>query len=270
MKNNKPKNHHFIPQWILRKFCNEDGELHSYNKVHHKIEKPKSTKSICSENHLYTLIHGTNELYDIETFYSNIEKEFSDLVGKIEAAKLEDADISLLGNISEAGKIVGCFISLSFWRLPSASDQARAAKSKLRKIYDNAGDENRKLVGRDRKFIRDLERRDGNVAIKISQFIVIPMLTAALDCTTSSRVWFHESDFDLVISDRPIICKIDEYFKLEGDFYMPISRRECLTNRPNLIKYFNNQVFANAEKIVVGSSQDSLITCINECYPINR
>jgi hypothetical protein len=266
MTSNKPKSHHFVPQFILRKFCDKDGNLHSYNKKLLKINKPtRSAKSICSENHLYTLIDGTDEMYDIETFYSEIEGSICDLISEVEKGKLKGTDICAIGQIPEISKIIGVFLHLSFWRLPSALSCAIKAKKNLRKLYDFASTENRELIGRDRKFIRDLERNNGNVALKISQFIVIPALTATLDCLISKEVWFHESDFDLVISDSPIVCAMNDNYQIEGDFYMPISPRLCLTNKPELIKLFNNQVFENAEKIVVGCSQDSLRACTNEC-----
>lgn len=266
MKNNKPKSHHFVPQCLLRKFCDKDGKLHSYNKVHRKMNKPSgSAKSICSENHLYTLIHGADEMYDIEMFYSQIESSFSSLIKEVGTGKLKGTDICTIGQYPEARKIVSFFITFSFWRLPSALGRARTAKTKLRKLYDSAGNVNRKVIGRDRQFIRNLERKGGDVALKISQLIAIPALTAALDYSASNGIWFHESDFDLVISDSPIVCTINDNFQIEGDFYMPISPRLCLTNKPELIKLFNNQVFESAEKIVVGCSQDSLNVCTNEC-----
>lgn len=270
MKSNEPVSHHFVPQFILENFRDENDEIHSFNKIFWKMNKPtKSTKYILSENHLHTLIHGTNEFYEIETFYSSLEDNFSRVLKSIKEAIQQGEDIRGLSGSLEIVKIIGFFVSLSFWRLPSASIQARSARKNLRKIYDNAGDENKKILGRDRKFIRDLERMGGNVSEKICQFVAIPALTANLEHSNLSKIWFHETDFDLVISDRPVVCKTNENFKLNGAFYMPITPRLCLTNQPESIRDFNIQIFLNAEKIAIGCSQNALEKSASDCQAIS-
>ncbi|MDH5859291.1 DUF4238 domain-containing protein, partial [Lampropedia aestuarii] len=65
---NKPVKHHYIPQSILRRFCDADGQLHTFNKEAGKLGRKKYPAAVCYEEHLYTLIDCDNKFTEIETF----------------------------------------------------------------------------------------------------------------------------------------------------------------------------------------------------------
>ena len=63
----KPKNHHWLPQFMMRPWSGEDGLVVSVHKPHKKISWSRvSTKSLGSELNLYTTSDPTADPYRIE------------------------------------------------------------------------------------------------------------------------------------------------------------------------------------------------------------
>ena len=77
------KRHHYVPQFLIKQFSNEDNLVFVYDKVNDRIVKtPRSTKSIFFEYHRNTIkIDGqTNDL--IEQLYSSIDNDIAFLLSK--------------------------------------------------------------------------------------------------------------------------------------------------------------------------------------------
>ena len=72
----EPKRHHYIPQFILRNFLNENNKLYYWNTGKQEIEE-RNTKSIYMEFNLYRDEKNNPENPTI------IEKKFSALEGKV-------------------------------------------------------------------------------------------------------------------------------------------------------------------------------------------
>ena len=255
---NKPINHHYIPQSILYRFCDSNGQLCTFNKQMGKHGKRRCPAAVCYEENLHTLIHGDEKFTDIETFYSQVEGKFIELLKKIDIALNSNVDIAPLKEDLNTCKIISLFIALSFWRIPKRSILAGKARKSLRKIYDAAPNENKELVQFDRSLIRNLERKSASASTKISQFVVLPALLSNANNPFVRACWFYPTQFDQAIADDPIICEMNEEFALAGDIYFPVGSRLCITNAPRKIKYFQQKMFENASKVVMASSNECL------------
>ncbi|MDD4964621.1 MAG: DUF4238 domain-containing protein [Gallionella sp.] len=252
--------HHYIPQFILRKFCNESGQLHIYNSQYKKINpKTFTPKQVCYEPDLHTLIHGNEKFFDIETGYSKLEGEFSEMLTKIEEYVDDNSMLDEIHQSEDAAKIINFFIVLSFWRNPARSKLAARARRNLRQLYNHASKENKAMVEYERKFLHDIERKGGKISEQASQFLFLPLLTAQLDGKIIGDCWFYKSSAELILSEDPIyFSSINDNFVLDGDIYLPISPNLCITNSPSKIADFQKFIFSNSRHKVIARSREIL------------
>lgn len=86
---NSPKRHHFIPQFILRNFADQEGKLHCYDKEREGFFST-SPANVFSRKHLYTKDEGGTKLTHVENGLSQIEGAFNEKIKQIiEAARSE-------------------------------------------------------------------------------------------------------------------------------------------------------------------------------------
>lgn len=84
---NTPKKHHFVPQMLLRRFCDDSGKLWHYNKKAPHIGITSSTpKKLFYEKHLYTLNEDGIRDTSLESYFSKIEGQTNTIIEKICAA----------------------------------------------------------------------------------------------------------------------------------------------------------------------------------------
>ena len=82
---NQPVSHHYVPKWLLKRFCDEQGKLWwrlrewPPEKVH-----PRSLESVFFRNHLNTLYadDGTKDPR-VETALAKLDRELSDLTDRL-------------------------------------------------------------------------------------------------------------------------------------------------------------------------------------------
>lgn len=78
---NKPKRHHYIPQFILRKFCYEDEELWFYD-IKTKVLESSSTRDIFMGENLYLDKSNGKDSLEIEKEFGKYENEISQILDK--------------------------------------------------------------------------------------------------------------------------------------------------------------------------------------------
>lgn len=253
-----PVKHHYIPQSILRRFCDSDGQLHTFNKEAGKRGRKKHPAAVCYEEHLHTLIHGDERFTEIENLYSGIEDQLIQLLKDIDSRLNANINLNSLKNEPEIYQIISMFLTFSFWRIPKRCGLAGRARKRLRRIYDAAPEENKELVQFDRSAIRDLERKTASLSTKISQFVILPALLSNASNSAVRDCWFYPTQFDQAIADDPIVCDINEDFMLTGDIYLPVGSRLCITNAPQKILALQEKMVCNASKIVMANSEECL------------
>ena len=83
---NRPKNHHYIPQMLLKRFTNQEGKLYVYDRCHpEKGIQKKDPKKTFVRRHLYTQVKedGTRDV-EVETkFLAPLESDVSPVIEKI-------------------------------------------------------------------------------------------------------------------------------------------------------------------------------------------
>lgn len=270
-KSEKSKKHHFIPRFILSKFYSEysgKNGLCTFNKRTEKLNvKLKSSKSICFEDDLYTVYICGDSFVEIENFYSKIESLFSNLIAKIDNNEKEFFLFQKYLEETNGDKIhwhiISFFLNIFFWRLPNYTHSERL-KLKLRDVYRNSSNEIKKCIPLTSSELKFFERNSSDFAKKITSYVILPACLSRIN-QSILKCKFIRTDFDLIISDRPIICDIDkDTGELCGDIYMPLSPRLCITNNPEKINEFQRQIFQQAENIVIANSDKLLFKIWNE------
>lgn len=268
-----PIKHHYIPQSILSNFCNAEGLLCIFNKQINKRGKRRHPAAVCYEENLHTIIHDNKQFTEIELFYSQIEEQFIRVLKEFHCALKNKIDINQLRKNKDSIRILSYFLTTSFWRIPRRIELAKEARTKLREIYDRAPKENKEQFKYNRKFIRDLERKNASASIKIAQFYALPILLSNANSTAIKECWFQHTEFDQVIADDPVVCNIDENFMLTGEIYIPIDPRLCITNSPNKIVQLHEEMVRNSVKIVMANSEECfspLLKIIDSSSDIDR
>ena len=82
---NQPIKHHYVPEWLLKRFCDEDGKLWwrrrdwPPEKVH-----PQSLDSVFYQNHLNTLFadDGSKD-FRVETDLAKLDRELADITDRL-------------------------------------------------------------------------------------------------------------------------------------------------------------------------------------------
>lgn len=79
------KNQHYVPQFYLKHFVNQNGEVERLNCNLRKILAPKGPKGICCEDFYYGAETGKEDKLsqDIEKFFSGVENELAPKINAI-------------------------------------------------------------------------------------------------------------------------------------------------------------------------------------------
>ncbi len=93
-----PKKHHYLPQFYLRRFANDDGKLWVFDRET-KSYRCVTPKEVGQENHFYTFIDKDGKKNGaIETYFSDIETYASNIIEKL--LRLESLTKEEKGNFS--------------------------------------------------------------------------------------------------------------------------------------------------------------------------
>lgn len=119
----KSKKHHYIPQFIIRNFTDDDGLLYVYNKDKDQIVKYKqSPKGLFFQNDRNTVDFSGHQLDNLESMYaaldSNIAKDYLNVLKTETVTPEELASITLLANMLR-------------WRVPKSDSRFNEIKTDL-------------------------------------------------------------------------------------------------------------------------------------------
>ena len=127
----RPKNHHYIPQMLLKRFTNHEGKLYVYDKSHRdKGIQKKDPKKTFVRRHFYTQVEddGTRDASVETEFLSRLENDVSPVIEKIVSAARRGSS----PNLSPAERDIWIkFYYLLFARVP---DRLENAAEEVRQI----------------------------------------------------------------------------------------------------------------------------------------
>lgn len=221
--------HHYIPEFFIKGFCNEDKQVYVYNKRYGIIEKrPKYPSQIMFEPGKNTIYkHGkiSTEIEDV--LLKGADNYFAKHIIPLRNLSIESKPLNV-----ERALTIRYFMLSTFWRIPFSDSIYKAMfdRDMLDKVDDNA------------------LKIDG---ISIDDF---QKLRRAITPTIEMRNWIsnpsridHDILFDqdepmFLLSDNPIIFKHRPntiYEMASSEFYLPISSTRIYSTIADEEKYFN-------------------------------
>lgn len=228
MSNRLSKRHHYIPEFQLRRFTNEDGLLHVFNKQTWAFHTsgPRFPRQVFFEwNRNLFEVHGKKDDY-IEGLYSRIDNDLARSYNRV---------INDLGNtkthIYDLFEII-LLTGLTYWRMPRTDTEIKKFidYSKIEDLYMNIYDENRLIPYSHESYQLMVELDHFSQAFRMIKPIV-DYLKA--DVARIFKDWFissSTSDVQLhLIGDNPIILKTDEGDNIfETELIFPLTKGKTL------------------------------------------
>ena len=77
---NEPKRHHYIPQFILRNFCDDHQRLYYYDKCRGTVEKRKTSEVFMAYNLYRDEVNNSEDPVRIEKDFSIFEREIAEIL----------------------------------------------------------------------------------------------------------------------------------------------------------------------------------------------
>ncbi|MFP6791542.1 MAG: DUF4238 domain-containing protein [Thalassolituus sp.] len=256
------KKHHFIPQFYIKGFSDENGDVFVFDKEYKKLaSSPKKSAQIFYEENLYTVKKFGETSLLIEDSYGELEGMFSKLV-----AQMKEWPESLLPGIvkeTEFSKLVILMLSVQYWRNPKNTGAAKILLPDLVSLYDKAIETNGEVMPFTRKDMKFYQKKyKDEAAQKFMQFLILPLITFKFHPAQLEGLEILKLDdkHEFLCSDNPVmIDSIDSEFNFQGQVFYPLTKKFAISN----IKYkelseIDKVVLSHAKKKVIASSTERL------------
>jgi hypothetical protein len=251
--------HHYLQQFLIKGFLNENNKVFVYNKELDEIQKKeKSSKSIFFEENKNTIFfengNSTSTIEDL--LYMKKDDTFGKLIIELQSSDLRNENLLNDKKISDFAS----FIIDLFWRIPHTDEVAK-------KIIDEA-----------------LRKRESEISEKDSFYKQYRSLLYQLTLNNpeklkNKKVGFFTKVFDiknniLILGDNPIVYEkepesYDDLFDL--DYCVAISSNRIVMQSLKEIEFFcyskvmdyNSLVIEQSNKYVCSGNRVLLQACID-------
>ncbi|MFQ2273318.1 DUF4238 domain-containing protein [Aeromonas hydrophila] len=262
MNNQVSKKHHFIPQFYIKGFSDDNNDVFIYDKEYNKIAtSPKKPAQIFYEEHLHTIKKFGQTSSMIEDAYSELEGMLSKIVVRLKECSSEM--LHELVELPEFVKILVLMMSVQYWRNPQNTCKAKQLASDLLSLYDQAIATNYEVMPFSRKDVKFFQKRSKDEAFfKVIQFFFLPLITFKFDPGQLKGLkiikLYGEDEF--LCSDNPVaIESIDSGFNFSGQVFYPITKKFAISNIDSQeMSAFDQVVLMHARKKVIASSRERL------------
>lgn len=279
---NSSKRHHFIPQFILRNFADQEGKLYCYDKERGRFFST-SPANVFSRKHLYTKDEDGKKLTHVENDLSQIEGKFSEKISQIiEAARseryleLKPADEDLLRR----------FIDIQLGRHPYNQEILEKGLRDPKRLEPHIERQlNRSLSEEERKILYNAQEND------FAQTIFLDQVNVSDDDPSSRMLVLRERRIgickvaqnagEFVIGDKQVVIipskTGDKNFRNpDVRILYPISYdvgivwglmdwnpKFCTCDDPQWIKDRNKETVRSTDRIVAGRSEHQIKLLLN-------
>lgn len=249
---NKSSKHHFLPEFYLKGFTDNNGEFKIFDT---KYGPKKNGKTFSPKSHFYTIKLNTinfekKESDFIEALFGEIDSKTAKIILKIRNGNtknrfsVNELDMPQINN----------FASQIFWRNPCNEKQLKyfiechSLNELGLKIINSDGTHNIEIS-------EDFKKEP--------EFYKIYRLYNSLmdahrgfNCRTRYHIFIRPNNLPTVLSDNPIIFKNTESIKVyEDDYILPISNERIFIKK-NLNKEFNHNLHHLIDLIQIKQSKN--------------
>lgn len=262
MAKQNSKKHHFIPQFYIKGFADENLDVFIYDKEYKKVANAgKKSSQIFYEMHLHTVKKFGETSLLIEDSYSELEDILSQLVTQIREWPAEILP-EIVKN-EEFAKLLILMMSVQYWRNPQKTDDAKSLGLSLVSLYDQAVKTNGELMPFTRKDIKFFQKKSTDEAMqKFVQFLLLPLITFKFHPSQVKglKVVRLKGEHEFLCSDSPVMIEaIDSEFNFKGQVFYPLTKHFAITNiNVKSMSDFDNVVLSHAKKKIIASSKERL------------
>jgi hypothetical protein len=233
------RRHHYIPQFLIKNFADEDGLLYLFDKQTDRIAKQRqSPKSIFFEMDRNTVLFNGQPKDHLESLYAAFDDKA--------AIDLQNVLLSRKASPEEVVSIVALASSLK-WRIPASDPQFGHLKEEL-SLADLKAEirpiDQAKPV--DENALKQLVATD---AIKEAKRILLSLLPLFDEnkLTDIHASWFihshTDSRFPSVIGDCPLLERPNADYSKLGDFIFPLSSTDTFIYKHGAQKQIKSPIF---------------------------
>ncbi|WP_082485761.1 DUF4238 domain-containing protein [Acidovorax sp. Leaf84] len=245
------KNHHYVPQLLLKNFSSNKGRLHVFDKLNTR-PFPENQKNIASENYFYNFSEdGIN--HSMEEWLSQLETKAAPIIDEIVSSKN-------LNSINSATKSeLSFFFAVQMARTKMPQEKIKRLVKRFRELLTENGQEISNLDEKLKDFVTEPTENDLKAGTAKAIRVDAPMYAPYLE----NKIWMlieRSQETPFIIGDHPVARKneIDKdwsdfpgLMKIGVEFYIPLSPDLCLAMWcPSIVQGVINQFAPEKEWIV--------------------
>lgn len=253
---NLSKRHHYIPQFLIKNFTDNDGFLYVYNKQEKTIQK-KAPKQVFFEwNRNITKFNGVPDDH-LERLYSDLDSALS----------IPIANILKTGTYTpEELSGVAVLVSLLKWRIP-ASDQT------FSHLREDATQEDLaititvkdKSLDVDPLVIAQIENSD---IFKETKRVLLGLLPFVHDQSILMDLYLNSfvlstKNYNSILGDYPLIEKKHHDIRKIEDFVFPLGSNTIFVHKKGTSRAITNDVFFFNVDLATYHLSDKFVACNN-------
>jgi hypothetical protein len=270
------KKHHYLPQFYLKGFTNEEGNYYVFDKKTEEIRKTNPLNSFFVNNR-NTSIMKDERFVLLEDIYAQFDSLTAPQLEIIRNSTIEDLDLG-----TEAFHRVKMFITQMYWRVPRSDEEFEKMIDKL--TFADAGfDIKNKTTGKS-VATEELQKqlKEADLFRKMYR-IFLPLISYQekyrMNDFENLRVYFRPNKFQLT-SDNPLIIKeFKDFRSLNEEMFFPISCDKIFVhtkqpkpkNLPNMFLLdLDMMQIQQATRFVCCSNKEYLEYLINNLYSYSK
>ncbi|QBZ98866.1 DUF4238 domain-containing protein [Flavobacterium sangjuense] len=249
------KRHHYIPQFLIKNFSDDDNKLWVYNKEEKRILKSKqSPKAI--------FFDWERNLFDINgTPGDNIEKMYRDVDDLL--AKTLEKILSTLTMTGREQTLMLFLVSLMKWRIPKVDDNFYDLVKGV--PIENLGFAFRHIDPATKISTDEINRINDLEIIKETKRLLLPIQPLINEETVSE---IHKNCFlvshdgyPALLGDCPIIESQNSDFKMLEDFIFPLSSKETFICKRGAEKSILSPLFYIQKDLTIFHLSKKYVAC---------
>lgn len=272
------KRHHYIPQFLIKRFADESNMLYLYDKEKGTFAKERrSPKAVFFEMIRNTLDFGGTENDNLEKLYAKLDEKFS-----LDLSKIAETE-----NISEEGLMSLLVMASSLkWRLP-VNDELFDQKDSYY-TYDKLPISIKVINEDGSQNIEAIDYLINSEIFRHTKRLIFSFLPFYEDAkiTTDKLLKLHRNSFvnvndkiTSILGDSPLIESNSSNIEDFGNFILPLGNKETFIcndsgeRKVNSIAFYINKdlaMFHQARKYVVCCDKNHLISIIDAYHALQK
>lgn len=253
------RRHHYLPQFYLKNFANDDGFFHVYNKKTQKFYSDKSTKSMFFgwDRNLIN-IQGV-ETDAFEKIYSELDNKMAPALERILATKKISPEdwMSIL-----------IFISVLKWRIPGNDSQFDKLKQEL--TYGDLPIEIRPVNKDGATDKAALEHIINSKTFQETKRLILPFLpfynNELIESIYKNSYINTNERFTCIVGDMPLIEGQKSHVRDMESFIFPLSASDTFIYKNGETKAVSSIEFYALRDLAIFHLSDTYIACKDKAH----